>query len=93
MTFAGTVKPVLSGHSKIDKIKILMTNCSSMKVESIVECLTCIKRLLVLKTIFLVFLRVTVLHRFYCKRKDSDFTRMQKVPIVSVKLRILKNNC
>ena len=29
------VKPVLSGHSKINKTKILMTNCSLMKVESI----------------------------------------------------------
>ena len=29
-----TVKPVLSGHSKIDKTKILMTNGSLMKVES-----------------------------------------------------------
>ena len=29
------VKPVLSDHSKIDKTKILMTNCSLMKVESI----------------------------------------------------------
>ena len=33
-----TVKPVLSGHSKIDKTKILMTNGSLMKVESIAEC-------------------------------------------------------
>ena len=32
------VKPVLSGHSKIDKTKILMTNGSLMKVESIAEC-------------------------------------------------------
>ena len=36
------------GHSKIDKIKIFMTNGSLMKVESIAECsicntLTCIK--------------------------------------------------
>ena len=45
-----TVKPVLSGHSKIDKTKVLKTNGSLMKVESIVECswtsailLTCIK--------------------------------------------------
>ena len=28
-----TVKPVLRGHSKIDKMKILMTNGSLMKVE------------------------------------------------------------
>ena len=33
-----TVKPVLSGHSKIDQTKILMTNGSLMKVESIAEC-------------------------------------------------------
>ena len=33
-----TVKPVLSGHSKLDKTKILMTNGSFMKVESIAEC-------------------------------------------------------
>ena len=33
-----TVKPVLSGHSKIDKTKILMKNDSLMKVESIAEC-------------------------------------------------------
>ena len=33
-----TVKPVLSGHSKIDKTQILMTNGSLMKVKSIAEC-------------------------------------------------------
>ena len=58
-------KTVLSGHSKIDKTKILMTNGSLMKVESIVECsplersailLTCIKRLSVLITNFGLFL-------------------------------------
>ena len=32
------LKPVLRGHSKIDKTKILMTNGSLMKVESIAEC-------------------------------------------------------
>ena len=32
------VKPVLSGHSKIDKTKILMTNGSLMKVKRIAEC-------------------------------------------------------
>ena len=36
--FTQTVKPVLSGHSNIDKTKILMTNCSLMKVKSIAEC-------------------------------------------------------
>ena len=33
-----TIKPVLSGHSKIDKTKVLKTNDSLMKVESIAEC-------------------------------------------------------
>ena len=36
--FQCTVKPVLSGHSKIDKTQILMANGSLMKVESIAEC-------------------------------------------------------
>ena len=33
-----TVKPVLSGHSKIDKTNTLLTNGSLMKVKSIAEC-------------------------------------------------------
>ena len=33
-----TVKLVLSGHSKIDKTKVLKTNDSLMKVQSIAEC-------------------------------------------------------
>ena len=33
-----TVKPVLSGHSKIDKTKALKANGSLMKVERIAEC-------------------------------------------------------
>ena len=33
-----TVKPVLRGHLKIDKTKVLMENGSLMKVESIAEC-------------------------------------------------------
>ena len=33
-----TVKLVLSSHSKIDKTKLLKTNGSLMKVESIAEC-------------------------------------------------------
>ena len=40
--YLATVKPVLSGvlsgHSKIDKTKVLMENGSLMKVESIAEC-------------------------------------------------------
>ena len=37
-TFNTTVNSVLSGHSKLDKTKIIMTNVSLMKVESIAEC-------------------------------------------------------
>ena len=33
-----TVKSVLSGHTKIDKTKVLKTSGSLMKVESIAEC-------------------------------------------------------
>ena len=33
-----TVKPVLNGHSRIDKTKISTTNGSLMKVKSIAEC-------------------------------------------------------
>ena len=33
-----TVKPVFSGHSKIDKTKVLMENGNLLKVESIAEC-------------------------------------------------------
>ena len=36
--FVRTVKPVLSVHSKLDKTKVLKTNGSLMKVESIAEC-------------------------------------------------------
>ena len=32
-----TVKPVLSGHSKIDKTKVLKTNDSLMKVKSMLS--------------------------------------------------------
>ena len=47
-----TVNPVLNGHLKIDKTKVLMTNGSLMNVKSISKCplehsailLTCIKR-------------------------------------------------
>ena len=38
MSYQYTVKPVLSGHSKIYKTKVLKTNGSLMKVESIAEC-------------------------------------------------------
>ena len=32
-----TVKPVLSGHLKMDKTKVLMENVSLMKIESMAE--------------------------------------------------------
>ena len=35
---SNTVKPVLSVHSKIDKMKVLKTNGSLMKVKSIAGC-------------------------------------------------------
>ena len=38
---SNTVKHVLSGRSKIDKTKILMTNGSLMKVENIAKCAFC----------------------------------------------------
>ena len=37
-SFSYTVKPALSGYSKIDKTNILKTNGSLMKVDSIAEC-------------------------------------------------------
>ena len=42
--FIYTVKPVLSGHLKIDITKVLMENGSLMKVKSIAECSPCIKQ-------------------------------------------------
>ena len=38
LIFSFTEKADKNGHSKIDKTKILMTNGSLMKVESIAEC-------------------------------------------------------
>ena len=52
-----TVKPVVSGHSKMDK-KILMTNGSSMKVKSIGE--------------MLILSELAVLHRFIVLNKLED---------------------
>ena len=48
------IKPAQNGHSKIGKTKIVMTNGSLMKVVIIAECN------------FLFFLRMAILHRFYC---------------------------
>ena len=38
---ASTVNPVLNGHSKIDKTKVLKTDGSLVQVESIAECSLC----------------------------------------------------
>ena len=38
MEYAYIAKPIYSGHSKIDKTKVLKTNGSLMNVESIAEC-------------------------------------------------------
>ena len=38
LEFRSTVKLVLSGHSKIDKTKVLKIKSSLMKVKSIAEC-------------------------------------------------------
>ena len=58
--FRCTVKPVLSGHSKIDKTNVLKPCGTLMQVKSIAECskgafcntLTCIKQLSISKTYF-----------------------------------------
>ena len=53
-----TVKPVLSGHSKIDKTKIFITNGCLMKIKSVAECntLNLHKAIIGLEKQFLVFL-------------------------------------
>ena len=65
---------MLNGHSKIDQTNILMTNGSLMKVNSVAECplgafcnaFDLHLVIIGLENHFLVFLRVAVLHRFYC---------------------------
>ena len=37
-TYFSKVKPVLSGHSKIDKTKVVKTNGRLMKVKNITQC-------------------------------------------------------
>ena len=61
ITVFTTIKPVLSGHSKIDKTKILMTNGSLMKVISVEHSAI----LTGLINQFSVFSRVAVLHKFH----------------------------
>ena len=64
ITRAYTVKPVLSGNSKIYKTDILMTNGSLILIESIAECiLQCFwpaLSVIGLENQFVVFLRVAV---------------------------------
>ena len=61
MSVAYTVKPVLSGQSKLEKLNVLKTDYRLMQVKSIAECsnsailLTCIKWLSVLKNNFFAF--------------------------------------
>ena len=50
-----TLEPVLSGHSKTDKTKVLKPCGTLMQVKSAAILLTCIKQLSVLKTYILVF--------------------------------------
>ena len=38
MTILNAVKPVLSGHLKLDQTKVLIENGNLMKVQSIAEC-------------------------------------------------------
>ena len=65
---------------KIDKTNILMTNSSLMKVESFAECSPFFntfdlhKAIIGLENQFSVFLRVAVLHRFYCKPPENICT-------------------
>ena len=69
-----TVKPVLSGHSKIDKTKILKTGGSLFQDKSIAECSTgafCNTfdlhlAIISLENIFLGLFCVAALDRFYC---------------------------
>ena len=79
-----TVKPVLRGHSQIDKTKFLMTNANLMKVKSIAECYSLRafcntfdlhKVIIGLENQFSVFLRVALLHRFYCMKFTNQMSR------------------
>ena len=76
---SNTVKPVLKGHSKIDKKKkILMTNGSLMKGKVLQNapfgafCNTFDLHLAIISLDyqFSVFLRVAILHRFYCMHQS-----------------------
>ena len=72
----------LRGHSKIDKTKILMTNGSLMKVESIAECShsvilwTCIIIIGIENQFFVFFLNCRLRHVLYNKRRNLPFRRL-----------------
>ena len=64
---AHTIIPVLSGYSKIDKTKILMTNGSLMRVKSILRTIVDQHYAIIgLERQFLVFFRVADLDSFKC---------------------------
>ena len=86
--FDNTVKPVLSGHLKIDKTPVLMENGSLMKVKSIAECsplehsailLTCIKRQSVLETYFCVLFEWPLKTGFTVSNTTELFHRANKI--------------
>ena len=95
------MKPVLSGHSKIDKTKVLKPCGSLMQVKVLQNAprehsailLTCIKRLLVLKTFlflsslngrFRQVLLYTVKHqKFIVLNKVKEIISIQRVKIIS----------
>ena len=65
------MKPVLSGHSKIDEKKVLKPCGRLMQVKIIAECSPCntfdlYLAIISLETPHLVFLRVAAYDRFYC---------------------------
>ena len=59
--FLYNIKPVLNGHSKIDKTKILLPNGSLM-----VNTFDLHYAIISIEYQYFVFLRVAVLYRFYC---------------------------
>ena len=75
-----TVKPVLSGHSKIDKPKVIKTNGSLMKVEIIEDCSLAIIGLE--NSFFWSSLGVATLDWLYCMVIVGRLPGWQSVPIV-----------
>ena len=79
------VKPVLSGHSKKDKTKILMTNGRLMKVESIAECSCWIM------DNFYTW-KVTYLHLWVCVWITSPSKRKARKPVFKVSNEVIYAN-